>query len=85
MMRKENITKIVEKDGENTREKTYVYDAFNQLIRENDEARGKTFTYHMITPETSWQKRSYPYTTGELGEAIGTIHTAMKMRPGKIS
>ncbi len=70
---KENITKIVEKDGENTREKTYVYDAFNQLIRENDEARGKTFTYTYDNAGNLLAKTEYPYTTGELGEAIGTI------------
>ena len=70
---KENITKIVEKDGEKSREKTYVYDAFNQLIRENDEARGKTFTYTYDNAGNLLAKTEYPYTTGELGEAIGTI------------
>ena len=40
-----NISKITDRQGTNSTEKTYQYDELNQLIRENDPVAGKTTTY----------------------------------------
>ena len=64
-----NITSI--SDGTTTT--TYVYDQYDQLLRENNQAANKTWVYDYDTAGNILSKTEYAYTTGELGTAIGTI------------
>lgn len=53
-------------DGTNTT--SYVYDSQNQLIRENNQAAGKTWCYSYNDGGNIVSKLEYDYTTGELGQ-----------------
>ena len=68
-----NISSITEKAGSSTRLKTYEYDALNQLIRENDESQGKTYTYTYDNGGNLLEKRTYAYTKGTLGEVLDSV------------
>ena len=54
-------------DGQNTT--TYAYDSFDQLVRENNQAAGKTWTYAYDDGGNIRSKTEYAYTTGTLGAA----------------
>ena len=45
---------------------TYEYDSLNQLVRENDQRTGKTYTYTYLNGNIT-SKTEYAYTTGALG------------------
>ena len=47
------------------------YDALNQLVRENDQRAGKTYTYSYTNGNIT-ERKEYAYTTGELGPVLGT-------------
>ena len=68
-----NIIEIEETNGTQTRTKSYKYDALNQLVRENDEAQGKTFIYSYDNGGNILSKTEYDYTTAEeLGTIVNT-------------
>ena len=50
---------------------TYEYDSLNQLVRENSQQIGKTYTYAYVNGNIT-ERKEYAYTTGELGEVLGT-------------
>ena len=52
---------------------TYVYDDFDQLTRENNQAAGKTWVYTYDNGGNILSKTEYAYTTGTLGAALDTI------------
>ena len=54
-------------DGQSTT--TYAYDSFDQLVRENNQAAGKTWTYAYDDGGNIQSKTEYAYTTGTLGTA----------------
>ena len=58
-------------DGQSTT--TYAYDSFDQLVRENNQAAGKTWTYAYDDGGNIQSKTEYAYTTGSLGAAVRTI------------
>ena len=64
-----NITSI---SGGN-RTVSYVYDSANQLIRENNQKLGKTWTWTYDNAGNILSKSEYAYTTGELGTPIDTV------------
>ena len=61
-------------DGTNTT--SYAYDSANQLIRENNQAAGKTWTWVYDNAGNILTKSEYAYTIGDLGTAIDTIQYA---------
>ena len=69
-----NISKITDRQGTNSTEKTYQYDELNQLIRENDPVAGKTTTYTYDNGGNILTKTEYTYTTGTLGTPTNTIN-----------
>ena len=58
-------------DGQSTT--TYAYDSFDQLVRENNQAAGKTWTYAYDSGGNIRSKTEYAYTTGTLGAAVRTV------------
>lgn len=64
-----NITSV--SDG--TNETKYVYDTANQLVRENNEAAGKTWVYTYDNAGNILTKNEYAYTTGTVGTATETV------------
>ena len=54
-------------DGQSTT--TYAYDNFDQLVRENNQAAGKTWTYAYDDGGNILSKTEYAYTAGTLGTA----------------
>ena len=58
-------------DGQSTT--TYAYDSFDQLVRENNQAAGKTWTYVYDDGGNIQNKTEYAYTAGTLGAAVRTI------------
>ena len=58
-------------DGQSTT--TYAYDSFDQLVREDNQAAGKTWTYAYDDGGNIQSKTEYAYTTGSLGAAVRTI------------
>ena len=52
---------------------TYAYDSFDQLVRENNQAAGKTWTYAYDDGGNIQSKTEYAYTTGSLGAAVRTV------------
>ncbi len=58
-------------DGTNTT--GYVYDTANQLLRENNQAAGKTWGYVYDDAGNILRRLEYAYTTGELGEPTDTV------------
>ena len=50
---------------------SYEYDALNQLVRENNQQIGKTYTYAYVNGNIT-ERKEYAYTTGELGEILDT-------------
>jgi len=59
-------------DGQSTT--TYAYDSFDQLVRENNQAAGKTWTYAYDSGGNIQSKTEYAYTTGALGAAVRTVN-----------
>ncbi len=51
----------------------YHYDSANQLIREDNEAAGKTWVWTYDDAGNILSKKEYAYTTGTLGSATSTI------------
>lgn len=51
---------------------TYVYDDKNQLVRENNQALGKSYTYSYDSNGNLTSKKTYAYTTGALGSIISS-------------
>ena len=62
---KGNITRIV-----SFGETTFQYDSQGQLIRENNQAANRTWTYQYDNAGNIVYKREYAYTTGELGTPV---------------
>lgn len=58
-------------DGNTT---TYVYDTANQLIRENNQAAGKTWVWTYDAAGNIKSKKTYAYTTGTLGSVLSTVN-----------
>ncbi len=52
---------------------TYVYDEANQLIRENNQAAGKTWVWAYDNAGNILSRTEYNYTTGDLGTALDTV------------
>ena len=50
---------------------SYDYDSLNQLVRENNQKIGKTYTYAYQNGNIT-ERKEYAYTTGELGEVLDT-------------
>ena len=50
---------------------SYVYDALNQLVRENNGQIGKTYTYSYVNGNIT-ERKEYAYTTDELGAVLDT-------------
>ena len=63
-----NITRVTS-GGKSTR---YTYDSQNQLIREDNQAAGKSWTWTYDKGGNIQSKSEYAYTTGTLGTATGT-------------
>jgi YD repeat-containing protein len=64
-----NITQL--SDGTHTY--TYVYDDFNQLIRENNPLLNKSITYEYDFGGNLLAVKEYAYTTGTLGSPTSTV------------
>ncbi|MDP3304752.1 MAG: RHS repeat-associated core domain-containing protein [Erysipelotrichaceae bacterium] len=64
-----NITQL--SDGTHTF--TYVYDDFNQLIRENNPLLNKSITYQYDLGGNLLAVNEYAYTTGDLGSPTSTV------------
>lgn len=58
-------------DGTNTT--SYVYDTQNQLVRENNPAAGKTWTWVYDNAGNILSRNEYAYTTGTLGTPVDTV------------
>ena len=58
-------------DGTNTT--SYVYDTANQLIRENNQGAGRTWTWVYDNAGNITSRKEYAYTTGDLGTPIDTV------------
>ena len=67
---KGNITSV--SDGTYTT--GYVYDGQSQLVRENNQAAGKTWVYAYDQGGNILSKKEYAYTTGNLGTAQSTVN-----------
>ena len=52
---------------------TYAYDSFDQLVRENNQAAEKTWTYAYDDGGNIQSKTEYAYTNGTLGAAVRTV------------
>ncbi len=50
---------------------SYDYDSLNQLVRENNQQIGKTYTFAYQNGNIT-ERKEYAYTTGELGEVLDT-------------
>ena len=59
-------------DGTNTT--SYAYDSANQLIRENNQAAGKTWTWTYDNAGNILTRKEYAYTTGTVGTATDTVN-----------
>ena len=57
-------------DGNET---SYVYDELGQLIRENNELLGKTYTYEYDSRGNILSKKTYAFTTGEINDDTPTL------------
>ena len=57
-------------DGNET---SYVYDELGQLIRENNELLGKTYTYEYDSRGNILSKKTYAFTTGEISDDTPTL------------
>ena len=64
-----NITSVTS-GGKTT---SYVYDKLNQLLRENNQAAGKTWVYTYDNSGNILSRAEYAYTTGTLGTVLDTI------------
>ena len=53
---------------------TYVYDSQGQLIRENNQAANRTWTYQYDNAGNIVYKREYAYTTGDLGTPVSVSY-----------
>ena len=58
-------------NGTNTT--AYVYDSANQLIRENNQAAGKTWVWAYDNAGNILSRKEYAYTTGDLGTVLDTV------------
>ena len=67
-----NITKRTHTRSGTSNETTYVYDGYNRLTRENNQALGKSWTYSYDAGGNIMSKREYAYTAGTLGTAVKT-------------
>ena len=53
---------------------TYAYDSQNQLIRENNQAAGKTWVWTYDTVGNILSRKEHAYTTGTLGAVLDTVN-----------
>ena len=67
-----NITEICDVTTATHYSTTYQYDSANQLIRENNQRRGTTWTWEYDDAGNILSRTEYAYTTGELDEATKT-------------
>ena len=67
-----NITKRTHTRSGTSNETTYVYDGYNRLTRENNQALGKSWTYSYDAGGNITSKREYAYTAGTLGSILKT-------------
>ena len=58
-------------DGSNTT--SYAYDKAGQLLRENNQAAGKTWAWEYDDAGNILNKKEYAYTTGSLGQVLDTV------------
>ena len=65
-----NIVHVKQNGNKNT---YYHYDSANQLIREDNQAAGKTWVWTYDDAGNILSKKEYAYTTGTLGSATSTI------------
>ena len=65
-----NIVRVTQTGGKNT---YYHYDSANQLIREDNQAAGKTWVWVYDDAGNILSKKEYAYTTGTPGSATSTI------------
>ena len=57
----------------NNKTTSYVYDSANQLVRENNQAAGKTRVWAYDNAGNIENRKEYAYTTGTLGTVVDTI------------
>ena len=70
-----NIITIGINDGQDTLPvSSYVYDALNQLTRENNKAAEKTWVWTYDTGGNITSRKEYSYTEGDLGDPISTVN-----------
>ena len=69
-----NITSI--SDSADVVQNRYEYDDLNQLVREDNRALGKSYTYTYDDAGNILSKKIYSFTTGTLGTPIDTISYA---------
>ncbi len=60
--------------GSSTGSVSYEYDDANQLIRENNQAANKTWTWEYDAAGNILSKKEYAYTTGDLGAVQDTVN-----------
>lgn len=58
---------------DSTNTTSYVYDTQNQLVRENNPAAGKTWTWVYDNAGNILSRNEYAYTTGTLGTPVDTV------------
>jgi len=69
-----NITEICDVTSATHYTTTYQYDSANQLIRENNQRRGTTWTWEYDNAGNILSRTEYAYTTGNLGTPTDTIN-----------
>ncbi len=68
--------KTLTTSGGKTDKYSYQYDKLGQLVRFNDAVANKSYTYSYDANGNMLSKKTYNYTTGQLGTATGTISYA---------
>ena len=69
---RDSITEI--RDGNNAIQYKYYYDELGQLTREDNIAKNKTYTYAYDDAGNITSKKTYAFTTGDLGTASSTVN-----------
>lgn len=68
--------KTLTSSGSKTDKYSYQYDKLGQLVRFNDAVANKSYTYSYDSNGNMLSKKTYNYTTGQLGTSTGTISYA---------
>lgn len=66
--------KTLTSSGSKTDKYSYQYDKLGQLVRFNDAIENKSYTYSYDSNGNMLSKKTYNYTTGQLGTATDTIY-----------